>query len=128
MSLTAQERFFVQKRRRLTRIWPWAGSTLFVATAGLAAWLFRTAPLLINPWEVISRLKAGQVPQSTLSLMAMMLPVAMLMCLAILCILLALTFVALANERRHIRIIDRLDGGHGSSPRRSIGTRRTRPD
>jgi len=79
MILTAQERFFIEKRRRLTRVWPVVSTLLLLAILSLAGWLFWSNPLLVNPWAVFSRLQLHSISESTLFLMAFLLPVAMLL-------------------------------------------------
>lgn len=108
MTFNEQERSFLERRRRFTRSWPLVGTLLLAAVLTLTAWLFWSNPLLVNPWAVLTGLKAQSLPESTLSLMAFLLPIATLLCLSTLCILVLLTFVAFSNERRHIAVIDRL--------------------
>lgn len=122
MILTVQERFFIEKRRRLTRLWPVVSGALLIAILSFVGWLFWVNPLLVNPWAVIARLQAHSLPESTLSVMAFMLPVAMLLCIAILCILLLLAFLAVSNERRHLAIIDRLCAAPDAGECRGAGT------
>jgi hypothetical protein len=65
----------------------------------------------------MSRLKAGSIPDSTTTLMAVMLPVVFLACMFVLLGLIAFSFVAFSNERKHLEIIHRL-GGLGADPER----------
>ena len=71
-------------------------------------WLWRSNPLLIDPWAVSAGLKAGAIPGPTVTLMAALLPVAMLTCLFVLVVCLLFAFVAFSNERKQIAIIRRL--------------------
>ncbi len=64
--------------------------------------------MLINPWAVLSRLEADSLPDSTITMMAALLPVVMLTCVVVLAAALVLFSVAFSNERKHIAIIHRL--------------------
>jgi ABC-type enterobactin transport system permease subunit len=108
MLLKPEEGTFVDRREKLARRGPLACLVVLVLVVLLAVWLWRTSPLLINPWAVFSRLEADTMPEGTLSLMAAMLPVVMLACLGLLVAGAGLAFLAFSNERRHIRIIRRL--------------------
>jgi len=99
---------FLVKRRRFARTWPWVGSCLLLVLAAFVVWMFLRNPLLINPLEVASRLEAGILEESTLILMAGMLPIMLWLCLLILSIVIAFGFVMSSNERKYHRIIDRL--------------------
>ncbi len=105
ISLTEQQKMFLNKRTKMVRIWPRMGALLIVVELGLAAWLYWKHPLLINPQSVSSKLRAGSLPDSTLSLMAAFLPFIMLVCLALLGLLILFSFLALGNERKHLDII-----------------------
>ena len=98
----------MERRTRLARLWPVAGLLLLAAVFLLAAWLWISSPLLVNPWAVFEALAADSMPKGTVSAMAAMLPVAMLACLVILVAFVLLFFVAFSNEKRHIGIIRRL--------------------
>jgi len=108
MELSEFEKSFIKKRQKLARSWPFVGSLMILCVTALAAWLFWKNPLLINPWVVFSRIEADSIPLTTTSMMAGMLPIAILMCLVVLIIALLLSFVAFSNERKHIEIIRRL--------------------
>ena len=107
MNLTATEHAFVAKRRKLVAAWPWVGGGLIFALLGLAVWLWVRVPLMINPWAAIRDIEAGAVEETTLILMAVMLPITLLACLGALIAMLALFFAAFSNERKLIAVIDR---------------------
>lgn len=113
MELTEREPAFVERRARLARSWPWAGGTCLAVVLGLAVWLWLTRALPINPWAVLGGLETGSVPQSTLALMAAMLPVVVLACLIVLVLLFG--FAAFGAERRLVRIVRKLADGCGGS-------------
>jgi hypothetical protein len=99
---------FLAKRRRFARTWPWVGTSLLLVLGAFVAWMFVRNPLLINPLEVASLLEAGTLEESTLILMAGMLPIMLWLCLLILSIVIAFGFVMFSNERKYHRIIDKL--------------------
>jgi type VI protein secretion system component VasF len=101
---------FVAKRERLVKSWPYIGSSLICILAGFAGWMWISNPALINPWFVFSELKAESLPDSTVTLMAAMLPVVVIACFLVVLACLLFTFVAFLNEKRHMAIIRRLLG------------------
>ena len=106
--LTTHEKAFVEKRARFVRNWPVVGTAALIVVCGLAVWLWFSTPLLINPWAVISGLRTESIPESTLSLMAAMLPVVSVACLFVLVVVLLLSFAAFSNEKKLITVIERL--------------------
>lgn len=108
--LSESDTAFLAARRRFVRTWPVAGWSVLAVLVALAGWLLATRPLLISPWAAMARLEAGTLPPSTLALAAVMLPVAMLMCLLVTAAAVLFGFAAFANERRHLAIIDQLGG------------------
>lgn len=115
MKLTEQETAFVKQRIRLVRSWPVVGSICGVLVIGFTVWLWISRPLLVNPWEVLSRLKSASIQDSTMTLMAAMLPIVFLACIFLLLALIAICFLAFSNERKHLAIIQRLDAD-GADP------------
>jgi hypothetical protein len=110
MKLTGQETAFVKQRGRFVRSWPIVGSICGVLVLGFTVWMWIFRPLLVNPWEVLSRLKSASLPDSTMTLMAAMLPIVFLACLFLLLALIVICFLAFSNERKHLAIIQRLGG------------------
>lgn len=106
VKLRDEELNFIRKRSRLAKTWPLVGAVLILSTGGLGAWLFFTKPLLANPWTVWSKLEAQAIPDSTLELMAAMLPVVVLMCVALFIALILCAFVAFSNERKYLSILE----------------------
>jgi hypothetical protein len=115
-SLTEQQRAFLKKRIKMVQSWPIAGIMIIFLELGLAGWLLWKHPLLINPQAVLSKLRSGSLPDSTLSLMATILPFLFIICLALLAILILFAFLALANEKKHLAIIQALQN-HNLSPK-----------
>jgi hypothetical protein len=116
-SLNEGQRAFLRKRTRMVHSWPVLGILIIVLELGLSAWLLWKHPLLINPHAVLSRIRDGSLSESTLSLMASFLPFVFIACLGLLAMLILFAFLALANEKKHIAIIQALKQdipGHGS--------------
>ncbi|NOZ24468.1 MAG: hypothetical protein GXP25_25605 [Planctomycetes bacterium] len=107
--LNEEDRDFISKRRKLATSWPLVGVILIAALGALVVGLFVWSPMLVNPFAVLSRIAADEMPQSTLKMAAVLLPVVTLFCFAIVLIVLIFVFFAMANERRHLRILDRLE-------------------
>ena len=107
MDVSHDELDFITRRSRLVRTWPLAGSALLIMAVSLTAWLFFSSPLLANPLTVWSRLDENSLPQSELVVMAAMLPVVVLACLALLIVLILFGFVAFANEKKYLSILER---------------------
>ncbi len=110
MSLSKTELLFVEKRERLTKHWPAFGVGILLLLIVLACWLWLKTPYLLNPWAVGVGLENGTLPESTMALMAVMLPIVMLMFLLFACAVVVLLFVGFANERRLIRLLRREKG------------------
>ena len=108
MHLKATDSTFINRRSSLVKYWPVAGSLLLLMLFGLGGWLWIDIPWLINPREVVDALEAGKLPDSTLTLMAMVLPVIMLACLVFSVLFVLLAWRGFANERRLLEIIERL--------------------
>jgi len=113
--LLQEDRDFISKRRRLAKRWPLVGASLLAVVFALAVWLFVTAPLLINPYAVASRLESGSIDQPTMTMMAALLPIVMGLCIVLTVVLIAFLSSAFAHERRHIEVIERLMGSGGFS-------------
>jgi hypothetical protein len=112
--LTPEELTFVNQRSRLVKTWTYAGLGLMAVILGFAIWLNISTPYMINPWVVSSAVNAGIINQSTLNLMAVLLPYSMLATLMVLIICLLFFFIAFANERKHIAIIRKLTASNNA--------------
>ena len=97
----------VERRARLVRIWPMAGSVMILLVIGTGVWLVLFNPLLANPVHVMSGLEAGTVHVSSLTLMAAILPFMTLAVLGILVALIAFGFASIRREKKYIEIISR---------------------
>jgi type VI protein secretion system component VasF len=108
-SLSERQKAFLKKRMKMVHSWPIAGIMIIFLELGLAAWLLWKHPLLINPQAVMSKLRSGSLPDSTLSLLATFLPFVVIVCLGLLAALILFAFLALANEKKHMDIIQALE-------------------
>ncbi|MCG6963918.1 MAG: hypothetical protein LJE95_11695 [Acidobacteria bacterium] len=115
--LTTDQMEFLARRRRLARWWPVVGSLLLVVVVASVVWLFVRHPLLINPLALTSRVQAGTLPDSSLVILAVMLPVMSLACFIVLTAVILYGFSFFAIERRYQRLIksvlEREPGGPG---------------
>lgn len=108
MEVTDDEARFLVRRRNLVRAWPFAGAFLICLIIGLGVWLFLTRPLLANPFAVLSMLRSDSIPTSTLALMAGLLPIAVLMCLALAVAVVLFAFASFVNEKKYLTMLQRI--------------------
>lgn len=118
MELSTQELSFVARRERLTAYWVVVGGALLLLLGALGVWLWVRVPYLVDPWAVAEGIRTGSLPESTMALMAAMLPVVVLMLLGVVAVGVLLASVAVSNERRLIRIIQRERAVDGHRPSR----------
>jgi hypothetical protein len=113
MQHTSRETSFIARRRLFSSSWKWAGSLLLLMLVAIAAWIWFSTPHLIDPRAFSAALQAGEVSDSTIQFMAMLLPVVVLFLFCVVAVVLLLAFAAFRNERRLIDIIDRLQKERG---------------
>jgi hypothetical protein len=109
MPLDDSDLSFIRRRSALVRRWPVAAWAMLAGIVAVLGFLLYRSPLLVNPWEVASRIEAETVAAPTLALMAALLPVVFLSCFVLLVALVLFQFAAMTNERRLLRIIASLD-------------------
>jgi hypothetical protein len=119
MKLSAQELSFVARRERITRYWVVVGGALLLLLGALGVWLWVRVPYLVDPRAVAEGIRTGTLPESTMALLAAMLPVVVLMLLGVVAVGVLLASVAVSNERRLIRIIQRERAADGDHPSRA---------
>ena len=100
---------FIRQRERLARWWNPVGIVMLAVFGCMVVWLFVVTPNFINPLHVIEQLKAEALEEGTLVVMAGMLPIMVLGLFLVMFTVIALVFVAFANERRYLRIIKALN-------------------
>lgn len=106
-ALSARQRAFLARRRRLVAAWRWAGPLCLLALAGLLATLWFNSPLLVDPRAAMAELERGPPPAATLATSALLLPVVVLALLLVLFIVVLFVYAALANEKKYLAIIER---------------------
>lgn len=109
MTLSPAEKKFVEKRERRVKYWPYFGAASLVLVAAYSIWLWVKMPHLIRPWRVIESLEAGTLSESTMAVMAVILPIVMAMLLVFAFIIVLLWFVAFYNERRLIQLVRKME-------------------
>ena len=61
---------------------------------------------MITPYEVITRLESGTVDQSTLEMMAVLLPVTFVLVCFLLAVFVAMMYQAFSNEKKYLEILE----------------------
>jgi len=107
--LNEKDRALLDRRTQLQRWWPWAGTGLLAAVAGLWGYLLLRESLLVHPWALMARIEAGSVSDGTLAALALLGSVGFLALGIVMLAVIALLWAALKNERRLLDIIRRLD-------------------
>lgn len=88
------------------KAWRYVGPLLVLGILGLAIFVYANSPLLIDPFEVISRLESGSMEQPSLEMMAAFMPIMLITVLFLLLVLVAIMYAAFSNERRYLEILD----------------------
>lgn len=99
---------FIEKRRWFAARWNLVGTALLAGLVVYLAWLYSAHPRLANPFQVFGELEVGGIPQPTLEFMAAALPVVIWAIFMVLAVVIAFGFAIFRNERRYLKIIDRL--------------------
>ncbi len=108
MRLNSEEKKLLERRSRAVRTWPFAGGALLCLLVGLGVWMFLFQPGLANPFFVIERIGSDSLPAGDLALMAAMLPILVLTCLALAVVMIIFGFAGIRNEGRLLAVIQRL--------------------
>jgi hypothetical protein len=116
MPLTDAQLRFIARRRPLVRLGTPVFTVMLVAFLACAGLLIHGSQLLFNPWHVYDRLLAGTISACMLRSMAFMLPVMSLVTLFVMLVLILFSFVALAQEKKYLGIIDALQSGNDTPP------------
>ncbi|MGB5518992.1 MAG: hypothetical protein WBO73_11085, partial [Gammaproteobacteria bacterium] len=91
--------------------WRYLGLLLFIAITCLVLFLLASAPLLINPFEVIARLESASIEPASLEMMAVLVSILCILICSILVIVVALVYAAFSNEKKYHDILDDIDHG-----------------
>jgi len=113
MALSEDEARFLKRRRWFVKSWKVVAVLVVVGLGAVLVYLSISAPQLVNPMHVARQLEAKAVERLDLEVQAVLLPVAILGWFAIVAAVIVLGFGVIANERKHLAIIDRLTGGDG---------------
>lgn len=103
-----QQQLFWERRNRLLNAWKFVGPLLLLSIVGLLLWFYLRNPLLVNPFEIATRLDNETLQQSTLVIMAVMLPIMFLACFVLLLAIIGLMYAAFFNEKKYRQIINKL--------------------
>ena len=109
MGLLPADKGFIEKREKRAKYWPFFGIASLAAIVAYGAWLWLRVPYLIDPWHTIEQLEAGQLSESTMAVMAAMLPLVVMLLLGVVFVVVLLWFVPFRNERRLIRMVRQLE-------------------
>lgn len=105
MQLSYEEQRFVEKRASLMRTWRYVGTIMLAMIIGFGVWLFFSKPLLADPFIVMTKLESNSIPESTMALMAGILPVVILMCIVLAISIILFVFASFSNEKKYLKII-----------------------
>jgi len=99
---------FLRDRRRFIAAWRSIGPLLIGSLLVFAGMLLLTAPMFLNPFAVIARLRADTLDLTTLQTMAMMLPIIfILLCVALL-LLIVQAYRSCRTEKQYLLLIDEI--------------------
>ncbi|MFC2091547.1 hypothetical protein ACFLTD_02110 [Elusimicrobiota bacterium] len=108
MILDETQKSFIEKRKKLIKAWPFAGYAMLTVIGIFLIWQWIRIPIMVNPVEIISRINSGVMEQSTLFLIAVMMPVLFVSCFFILAVMILFIFLSISNEKKYHRIIESL--------------------
>ncbi|MES2625510.1 MAG: hypothetical protein V4628_09535 [Pseudomonadota bacterium] len=107
-TLTDVQHEFLRKRRTFVAAWSSIGPLL---TAGLLIFvvtMLLAAPMFLNPFAVIQRLRTDTLDLTTLQTMAMMLPVIFILLCVTLLLLILQTYRGCRRERQYLQLTEQL--------------------
>lgn len=119
MTLSDKQLKFIRGRQKLIGLRKYVVSFLSILFVAFLGWMYYKAPLLVNPYEVISRLQRSSLDRDTMTLMAGMLPIIVLLALFLLGALMIFFFIAMSNEARYIEIIDQIVDDQSDKPEKT---------
>lgn len=108
MRIAVTDKDFIDKRRKIARFGPFVLMACLLIIAGFGAWAYFFQPLLANPFEVARLIEGGQLDDTSILLMAVMLPIVMLVCIMLTAAIVGVSWAGLSAEKRYLRIIDSL--------------------
>lgn len=114
--MTPEQIAYIEQRRRQIRYWPWMAAVLVALLLAAYAWLWRTAPINLNPELVLQQFHTRLISDEELILLAARGTLALVGCGLFMLVLVFLISLALWNERRLIGMIDALRAAAGPAP------------
>jgi len=108
MQLNDNEEQFIEKRRRLAKIFPIVGGVMFALIICYLIWAYLRTPMLVNPYAIKEKIMNNTIQNSTLTLMSMMLPIAIWALFTSILVLIGFMFSWNAMEKKYLRIIERI--------------------
>jgi hypothetical protein len=97
---------FLKKREKLNKLWPIVGTVLLVTLILLYIQLFIRTPKLVNPYLVMELVQTGQLPESSLQLLALICPIAISCLFLTVMVVILFGFGWYRTEKRYLRIIE----------------------
>lgn len=99
---------FLRERRSFIAAWHSIGPLLIGALLVFLITMLVSAPMFLNPFAVVARLRADTLDIATLQTMAMMLPIVfVLLCMALL-LLIFNTYRSCRREQQYLTLLDQL--------------------
>jgi|ACQI01.1.fsa_nt_gi succinate dehydrogenase hydrophobic anchor subunit len=98
---------FIQKRKKLIALWPYAAGFLILLLAGLVAFLWMQTPWLINPYAAMVRIQDNSFDYGSLQMMAMIVPILFSALILILLVFTLLMFAVIQREKKYIALIEK---------------------
>lgn len=108
MELSDKQMKFIRSRRKLISYGKYLVVFLGILFVAFLGWMYYRVPLLVNPYEVISRLESSSLDKNTMILMAGTLPIMVLVTISLLGVLIIFLIIAMSNEAKYIKIIEKV--------------------
>jgi amino acid transporter len=99
---------YIRKRKEQLKFWSVIGFLVLVVIIFVAVWMFFNSPLLIIPFEAITKVEQGILQQPTLEMMALFMPILVIMLFVVMFAFVFIMFKAHSNEKKYLSIIDEL--------------------
>ena len=104
--IRTHDQIFLEKRKKLNRLWPIVGTVLIAALVLLYILLFIRIPKLVNPYLIMELIKTDQLPESSLQLLALICPMVIIFLFLTIGVVVLFGFGWYRTEKRYLRIIE----------------------
>jgi amino acid transporter len=104
--IRTHDQIFLEKRKKLNRLWPIVGTALIVTLVLLYILLFIRTPKLVNPYLVMELIKTDQMAESSLHLLALICPIAIIFLFLTVGAVILFGFGCYKTEKRYLRILE----------------------